>query len=706
MEIIVSVIIPVYNVEKYVGDCLKSVQNQTLKEIEILCINDAGTDGGWEIVKRAAEEDGRIRLFENGVNTGLSAVRNRGLSQAKGKFVYFLDSDDGIRPEALEKLAETAEKDGLDAVTFSSELLFETEEFREKFGTNPAVYRGDYPDVYCGKDLMIRWMENNDWIPLQQRFFYRRGFLEGNGLRFMEGILHEDEIFTFDVLMRARRIRVLKDPWFLRRYRADSIMTRKTGMKNVEGCVRILQHLSETKDGWAETPALAAAVTAYRDKIAEDVRKKYASAAGDGCFAVSQNGPELSVLIPVYNVAPYLEECLESVLSQDFIDLEVLCVDDASTDGSDRILRAYAKADPRIRLFRQDRNRGQAAARNLALREARGEYVYMLDADDWILPGTLSMLMNIAEEEQTDVIGFENRQFADDPAFEEAAAQTLFTYRDAEGLYEGTGAFIRVVTGDVLSPSVPTYLIRRAFLEEKDLRFTEGIFHEDIGFIFEMLLLADSVRLLHKEGFCRRFRAHSTVTGGFSPAHAEGYLKSWQKGVTLRPSIQEKMQNDPRLAAAVRKWRRDVLGRIRTLYLGAEEQLYGKAGGNVDEETGLLFTMLQETTTGRARSRMILGEETVRKLEEEKEVYLCGAGQYACRMAEVIGALDVRIRGFLMSPEEQKGRKNCHGFPVFSPEEAENKKTTVILAVSHYNEKRKKDILVKAGFETIVKVRF
>ena len=756
-----SVIIPVYNVEPYIGECLQSVQEQEFGDLEILCINDAGCDGGWDIVRAAAEKDSRIRLAENEVNRGLCAVRNKGLELAQGDYVYFLDSDDKIAPGALKELYALAEENRTDAVIFCAAFLFDDECFKERFGTNPAVFKGEYPGIRNGKDLFVKWQENRDWMPSQPRYFYNREFLLRNNLRFQEGILHEDEIFAFDVCMCADRLLVRNEQWFIRRFRAGSIMTKPVSMKNVEGCIHILSHLSACAGSYAEPPALKDAVWRYRAKIAEDVKGKFLAVQRtkeetaarpvlrqlpDSCksepagrtsgqtktvetrlFQASENDPKISVLIPVYNTAPYLEECLESVLSQDFIDIEVICVDDASTDGSGEILKKYAAMDPRIRLYRQDKNRGQAAARNRAMAAARGEYLYMLDADDWILPGMFSRLYKLCKKDDADVIGFENRQFADDPAFEKKARTVLFTYEKVQGLYSGKDAFIQVVEQDALSPSVPTYMIRRSYAQESALAFTEGILHEDIGFIFSMLLFADRVRLVHEPWFCRRFRAHSTVTGGFAAQNAEGYLKSWQRPFECREAVLEKYGQDAALDHALGKWVRDVLGRIRKLYLASDEKackeaaegsrksplpdavkksIYNQPGGHVDEQTAVLFEFLKETATGRSRAAEILGEQTCSEIERAGAVYLCGSGQYLHRMIEVIGALEVEIKGVIMAPDECRGRKTLRGFRIFAPDECAEKELPVVLAVSHYHAEKYKKLLAECGFEQLTEVSF
>ena len=713
----VSVVLPVFQVEKYIEDCLDSVCAQSLTDLEIICVDDCGTDGSMDIVRRRAASDKRIRIVRNERNEGLAASRNHGLDLARGTYVYFLDSDDKITPDAMEELLRLSEDERLDAVVFCADFIYENAELEEKFRTNPAVFKGSYPDILTGKELYVRWMEKWDWMPSQPRFFYRREFLDSQGIRFPEGVLHEDEIFAFDVLMKARRIRVRNDRWFIRRFRAGSIMTAKPTLKNVSGCVRILQHISAAREEYVHDPALSDAVDFYRKKIAANALGKYSAAVGVSreeaaeTFHEGAGSPCVSVLIPVYNVRPYLEQCLTSVLAQTLTDLEIICVDDASTDGSPDLLRHFREMDPRIRVLENERNLGQAAARNRALDVASGQYVYMLDADDWIRQDALELLYDLCERDALDLAGFENSQFTEDAAFEEQARTVLFSYKKTAGLYTGGDAFVKCVEEDTLSPSVPTFFISRPFLEKTGIRFTEGILHEDIGFIFELLTRADRVELLHEQLFFRRFRAHSTVTAGFTARHAEGYLKSWQKAMELKPLLLEKYGDRPAFWRAWRKWQRDVGGRIRMLYMLSETDAETagsceKQSGTADGPSELLLEWLKMTTPSRKRTEDILEEETCRELEASGAVYVCGSGQYANRFLDLAGGLDLEIRGILEINGAAGGKRAMRGFPLLAPDAVTDREIPVVMAVSHYRLEEYTAKLDELGFVKLLRIRF
>ena len=117
---LISVIIPVYNVEKYLSQCLDSVINQTYKNLEIICVDDSSTDNSLEILKEYAQKDTRIKIIKNEKNLGLGLTRNEGVKVAKGEYIHFLDSDDWMNLNAYEKLFDTVKKINFpDVITFS-----------------------------------------------------------------------------------------------------------------------------------------------------------------------------------------------------------------------------------------------------------------------------------------------------------------------------------------------------------------------------------------------------------------------------------------------------------------------------------------------------------------------------------------------------------------------------------------------------------
>lgn len=232
----VSVVIPVYNVEPWLRDCLDSVLTQTLADIEVLCVDDASPDGCGRILDEYADRDARLRVTHLAENRQQGYGRNLGLTQASGRYVYFLDADDCIRSDALEKLYAAAEAERLDGIYFDSEPLFTSAELAKKYASYPSALKGFCPEGVCGgSELFTILSEQNQWTCYIQRQFWRRDFLLENRIRFPEGTEHEDELFSFTAVLCAERMRYLREPFFIRRYRPESVMTRRAHPKDFHG---------------------------------------------------------------------------------------------------------------------------------------------------------------------------------------------------------------------------------------------------------------------------------------------------------------------------------------------------------------------------------------------------------------------------------------------------------------------------------------
>lgn len=189
----VSVIIPVYNTEAYVEQTLRSIMGQTLRDIELIVINDGSTDGSLSALERIATGDDRIRLYTQ-PNKGLSQTRNAGIDRARGEFIYFMDSDDLLEPDALERCYERCQSDRLDFVFFDAESFGAAASDAAWFDYRRAKYFGT--EVCDGTDLLRRMLALHCYRASACLSFIRTAYLRGLGLRFYPGILHEDELLT------------------------------------------------------------------------------------------------------------------------------------------------------------------------------------------------------------------------------------------------------------------------------------------------------------------------------------------------------------------------------------------------------------------------------------------------------------------------------------------------------------------------------
>lgn len=185
--------------------------------------------------------------------------------------------------------------------------------------------------------------------------------------------------------------------------------------------------------------------------------------------------PKISVIIPVYNTAQYLPQCLDSIINQTFNDIEIICINDGSTDTSLDILNEYSLKDHRIKIINQENN-GQAVARNIGLDVAIGSYIYFVDSDDSIHEQTLEIMYSVAEKTECYIVATEDvNQLSKNKA-------NIKKYQLTDIKYNLHNNPLRHLLNNVWSSSVIwNKLYKREAL--KDWRFIEGIYFEDWPFI-------------------------------------------------------------------------------------------------------------------------------------------------------------------------------------------------------------------------------
>ena len=217
---------PVYNVENFLAECLDSVEAQTCQDFEIIAINDGSTDRSSLILDAYAKKDDRIKVI-NQQNAGLSAARNAGLDVACGEYVLFLDSDDLLTPDALEKLANVAKKNVPDIVIYDYFLLSDsTGELG--FYRDQKIYSATNGKTFTIEDEP----QMTQFIGVCDRAF-KRAYIEENGFRFIEGKLYEDVPFCFQTELHAKKISLISDHiYYYRRNIQDSITSDEMGSKH------------------------------------------------------------------------------------------------------------------------------------------------------------------------------------------------------------------------------------------------------------------------------------------------------------------------------------------------------------------------------------------------------------------------------------------------------------------------------------------
>lgn len=216
----VSVVIPVYNVEDYLEECLDGIVNQTLEDIEIICVNDGSSDKSLEILNRYAEKDDRFTVIDQ-ENGGHAVATNRGMKLAKGKYLYLMDSDDMVEINALEDTYKICEEKNLDFVIFQAINYYMDEDKyvkAENYTMNKlADFVGDKVFNYKDIEDLIFTITVTPWSKL-----YNREFVMNCGAKFPEGLVFDDNVFFWEVLFSAERIGFHREHLFKRRWHSAS----------------------------------------------------------------------------------------------------------------------------------------------------------------------------------------------------------------------------------------------------------------------------------------------------------------------------------------------------------------------------------------------------------------------------------------------------------------------------------------------------
>ena len=586
----VSVIVPIYNVEDFLRQCLDSAVKQTLKNIEIICVDDGTPDSSGKIADEYAEKYDFVRVIHK-ENGGLSSARNAGMDAARGEYVYFLDSDDYIESKTLEDLYTKAHEEDLDIVYFNAVPFFESEKVKHNNQNYIDYYdrKGDYSGVRTGQAMFALMRANREFMPSVCLQLFRRSMLTEAGLRFYDGIIHEDNLFSFQCMILARRTDYTNHTYFHRRVRGESTMTANQSMKNVQGYLvayaemlafmrgheveeDAFEHVSEylytsvfgnarrifnslnmpseqavltqgdfcaahfldmiKRSGETEfersyIKAENANLRKQVKTIEEDYRTSMAFRVGSvitylprlaviGLRSIKKHGfsyafralgmklnqkfggssPLVSFILPVYNVEEFIEQGLDTLLNQTLKRVEIICVDDGSTDRSLEILNAYAEKDSRVRVFTQQ-NKYAGVARNLGLANARGEYVCFLDSDDFFARGLAETAYNAGKLSNADIVLFGAKHYNN----------TTGEYKDAKWLLNEAYApkkqpfNYKDCPNDIYRITTPcpwTKMFRREFVLETGLQYQAIQNSNDLFFTYSALAMAERIVTVDK----------------------------------------------------------------------------------------------------------------------------------------------------------------------------------------------------------------
>ena len=428
---LVSVIVPVYNAELYLPETMNSILRQSYVNMEVICVDDGSVDGSLSILEGFAQSDSRIRII-TGSNRGAGIARNRGIDEASGKYICFVDGDDVLEPGLLEGAVAAAEEGSADIVLYDSDRFGEAVDYAAL--TLHTLHAELLPEAlmkpgnkiskpFSAADIprdILNVTSPNVWNKL-----FRRDFLIRNNLKNQDIPYGEDVYFSCMALCVAERIVCVDRVWYHWRQQASGNLS-STLSENRVAVVHAFEDLYEdlNRRGIYQIVQVSfvrrcLAAMAYelgrigrdplkfrfyeefREKRFQDMNlldqpEEFYSAPQVRRIIREALLPVITVIIPVWITGTSLRGCVESVISQSWPQLEVLLVDDGSPENRAELCDDLALLDRRIQVLHTE-HRGAGSARNAGLEEAHGEFVYFLDCDDRIPGGLLESLLKILE---------------------------------------------------------------------------------------------------------------------------------------------------------------------------------------------------------------------------------------------------------------------------------------------------------------------
>lgn len=393
---------------------------------------------------------------------------------------------------------------------------------------------------------------------------------------------------------------------------------------------------------------------------------------------------KISVIVPAYNVEKYIERCIESIIRQNLKEIEIIVIDDASTDNTGIIIQQKFGGDKRLRIIRHERNFGLGVARNTGLKHANGQYVFFIDSDDWISENALNKLYTIAIDERADIVACGIKLVFEDGSTKPYHAVAFNTRGNVDGL--------NALLDGKISVTAWNKLYRKEMLDKHNLLFPP-IYHEDMIFAMEAVYYSKSFISISDELYNYYQTPQSITRSKLSEKHISSYIEIFKlmKDFIEKLKLDGNEENKELIRKLIRYQSVWTVYNLKNLYrqtdLSEREKILSKVFIDQFDSScyfiqGLLNYFMEENFRFATLYNKPL--EVLKRIKQKK-IILFGTGSASKNVFE---SFPLQV-SYCIDNNSEKWKLEYHGLPIFSPKQLlkENSNSiAIIVASQYYNE--------------------
>lgn len=566
----ISILVPCCNVEKYIRECLDSIKNQTFSNLEIICIDDGSTDSTGSIIDEYVAADERFKVIHK-PNSGYGDSMNKGLDICTGDYIGIVESDDWIEAEMFETLLDTAKKHNLDLVRccwFEGPTGTEREEQQDWVKKNVVCCPFDDESIFLQQPSIWVSLYRRDllesgrkvrFLPTpgasyQDTSFAFKAYTKSKRFMMIDKALHHYRVNPNSSVSSSGKVYCIIDEWEeMKRWVCEDSSMRKRFSRSpllpmickggVEWNYNRLSHtvlkllflrrasrffrsateegvfglhsFAKSRGGKVISKVMTAPLDYHYDQIMTqlNILSNY-----DDCSKTSGNNQQqdlISIVVPCYNTSKYIYSSLMSIVQQSYRNIEIICVDDCSTDDTETLVRHIMRRDKRISWYSTCTNSGLSASRNLGLEHCNGKYVLFVDGDDCLMPGAVARLHEAMEDGDDIVAGSAIVNY-------EGGGKSYGDLVGSDKRYYTIKRECRIDALKDIDKAVQIHvsawgkLWRLSVIKDNHISFPEGLLYEDACFYWKYLLVAPKLHVIKEPVYLyQRHKVGSIMSNTF-----------------------------------------------------------------------------------------------------------------------------------------------------------------------------------------------